>query len=142
MYEWPDRDRQVQRTPKESCSRREADENCKETRDALAQGLKWSSKYTRHNLQFETQRDLAKKTENELGPGRGVLYRDFASSYNCTGLKVTDLVFVLLWKSANGSLVQRNIHNFSGETPPKSDSSFYVDAMTHLLQHTDICDHL
>ena len=43
------------------------------------------ARYERHLAQFRVQRENAKKIENTLQTGQGVLYRDFVSSYNCNG---------------------------------------------------------
>ena len=110
-------------------------------RDQLRQLQKNVDRYERHMRQVKKQRDYIKDIENNLKDGEGLLYRDFVSSYSCTGAKITDLVFVLLTRE-RGVLRQQNIHNFTGEVPPRSDCYFYVDAMQHLIKETGLVDDL
>jgi hypothetical protein len=101
--------------------------------------------YELHLQQFDKCRAAVKEAEENIVPGRMVMYRDFVNQHNANGGKVNSLVLVLLYRETiGGPLCKVALHNICTDAQSQACDAWYVkDVMDHhLSERSNACDGL
>jgi hypothetical protein len=90
------------------------------------------ARYARHLLQYAQCRPIIQKIEGGLQPGQAVVYRDFVAQYNCDGVKVANLVLVVIWLAVVDNVSSKQVfklNHFCSAKKERSQDAYYVAAV-------------